>query len=385
MLDGSAESAGGGSVSGLLTVDLSALRRNYLWLCERAAQARVAAVVKADAYGLGAQMLVPVLDGAGCRDFFVAHLSEAVALRPHVSAGARLFVLNGLQPGEESAAATLGIIPVLNSLEQLASWAGIGVSLGRKLPGVLQFDTGMSRLGLSEIEAAKLRADRTLSYGVDVCLVMSHLASADEPESDQNLTQLRRMLSVAELYPEAGICFANSGGILLGKAFHGVLVRPGIALYGGAPTLAGVNPMEPVVGLEVAVIQTRVVSAGTRVGYSGTFEAAREMHLATIAAGYADGLPRSLSGVGAAYYAGVRLPIVGRVSMDSMTIDISALPRETLTLGSRVEIIGPHQSLEMLAADAGTIGYEILTSLGKRYSRRYVDALGPKTTSPRSA
>jgi alanine racemase len=128
-----------------------------------------------------------------------------------------------------------------------------------------------------------------------------------------------------------------------------------------------------------------VVSAGTRVGYSGTFEAAREMHLATIAAGYADGLPRSLSGVGAAYYAGVRLPIVGRVSMDSMTIDISALPRETLTLGSRVEIIGPHQSLEMLAADAGTIGYEILTSLGKRYSRRYVDALGPKTTSPRSA
>src|SRR5690606_9050334 len=166
-------------------------------------------------------------------------------------------------------------------------------------------------------------------------------------------------------------CLANSGGIFLGRDYHGVIVRPGIALYGGAPTAGVTNPMEPVVSLDVAVVQTRTVPAGTRVGYSATHATAGPARLATIAAGYADGLPRSLSGRGAAYCDGVRLPIVGRVSMDSITIDIATLPEGRLRLGSLVEIIGPHQSLEELARDAGTISYEILTSLGHRYRREY--------------
>ncbi|ASY69676.1 Alanine racemase [Sinorhizobium fredii CCBAU 83666] len=167
------------------------------------------------------------------------------------------------------------------------------------------------------------------------------------------------------------VCFANSGGVFLGGDYHGVLTRPGIALYGGAPIAGRPNPMEPAVRLDVAVIQTRTVPAGTRVGYGGAHLTSAETRLATIAAGYADGLLRSLSDRGAVFYDGVRLPIVGRVSMDSITVDITTLPEGTLSLGSLVEVLGPHQSLEDVAEAAGTISYEILTSLGRRYERRY--------------
>ena len=188
--------------------------------------------------------------------------------------------------------------------------------------------------------------------------------------SDSN-AKLAEMGRIAEEFPGLDLSFDNSGGIFLGPAYHGRLARPGIALYGGAPTAARENPMEPVVSLDVAVVQTRTVPAGARVGYSGTHVTTGDTRLATIAAGYADGLPRSLSGRGAVYCDGVRLPIVGRVSMDSITIDISALPEGRLTLGSRVEVLGPHQTLEDVARDAGTISYEILTGLGHRYHRQY--------------
>ncbi len=374
----------GESASGYLTIDLGALRRNYFILSDRAAPARVAAVVKADAYGLAAERIAPVLYQAGCRDFFVAHLREALPLRNQLSAEARIFVLNGLQPGAAGIAAERGIVPVLNSFEQLLDWAAHANAACRELPAVLQFDTGMSRLGLSELEISQLLKDRSLLHGVDVLFIMSHLASSDEPDSDQNAAQLQRMVRLSGAFPDSRVCFANSGGVLLDSAFHGALVRPGIALYGGAPSSTLPNPMQPVVRLDVAVIQTRVIPAATRVGYGGSFTAHESMCLATIAAGYADGLPRSLGDRGAAYYAGTRLPIVGRVSMDSMTLDVSALPPATLKLGSLVEIIGPNQTLEMLAADASTISYEILTSLGRRYSRRYVDTVGADLIPPRA-
>ena len=369
------------NASGYLTIDLGALRRNYLLLRERAAPARVAGVVKADAYGLNAQRVVPVLYSAGCREFFVAHFDEALSLKGCLAEDARIFVLNGLLPGDEVIASRKGIVPVLNSLEQVANWAAVAASSNRTLPGIVQFDTGMSRLGLSDPEITQLLADRSLLSGIDVLFVMSHLASADEPENTQNAEQFGRMAKLIAEFPDAPMCFANSGGIFLTNTYHGQLVRPGVALYGAAPSSVGANPMQPVVSLGVAVVQTRTVPAGTRVGYGGTYTAPRDMRLATISAGYADGLPRSLSDNGAAYYNSVRLPIVGRVSMDSMTIDISALPPETLKLGDIVEIIGPHQTLEMLASDAGTISYEILTRLGHRYRRRYVDAT-PGDTSP---
>lgn len=357
--------------SGYLTIDLAALARNYARLAGDVAPARAAAVVKANAYGLGADRVAPRLYAEGCRHFFVAQFVEALRLRPLLADDARIFVLNGLLPGNESACARHGIVPVINSLEQWRQWADAAKAAGRILPGVLQFDTGMSRLGVPPEEREALTALVKAEAGIAVLFVMSHLASADDAESAQNASQLAAMQAVAAAFPQFDLCFANSGGIFLGQPYHGVLARPGIALYGGAPVSGRANPMEPVVSLDVAVVQTRTVQAGARVGYSGTHVVTGETRLATIAAGYADGLPRSLSGRGAVYCDGMRLPIVGRVSMDSITIDISALPQGRLTLGSRVELLGPNQTLEDVARDAGTISYEILTGLGNRYQRIY--------------
>ncbi len=361
--------------SGRLTIDLGALARNYAALAARAAPALTAAVVKANAYGLGAEHVARTLLAAGCRHFFVAQAEEALALRPVLPPAAQVIVLNGLQPGCELAYAGAGIVPVLNSLEQLQRWQTAAQMLGRRLPALLQFDTGMSRLGVSpQDRPAFLRLLHSAAL-VEPLFVMSHLASADEPDSPQNLAQLAEMQAVQRDLPGVPLCFANSGGVLMGGDFRGSLVRPGLALYGGAPQMSEANPMEPVVTLEVAVIQTRTVPAGTRVGYGGTHVTHGVTHLATLAAGYADGLPRCLGGRGAVYCDGVRLPMVGRVSMDSLTVDISALPEGRLGLGDAVEVIGPHQSLEDLARDADTIAYEILTRLGTRYQRRYLPSL----------
>lgn len=361
----------GDTAAGLLTIDLAALCRNYRALEARLAPARAAAVVKADAYGLGVARVAPVLFEAGCRDFFVAHLGEALALKDLLPGEARVFVLNGLQPGAEARGAQAGIVPVLNSLDQAKAWSSLARETGRELPAVLQFDTGMARLGLSPGEARALEADPSLLHGIRLLFLMSHLASADEPDNPQNAEQLAELRRFAARFPDASVCLANSGGIFLGPEYHGVLARPGIALYGGAPTSNAPSPTLPVVRLDVRVIQTREVPAGTRVGYGGSFVTERTARLATIAAGYADGLPHSLSNRGAAYFGGTRLPIVGRVSMDMITLDISELAPAALRPGNLVEIIGPHQTLEQLAADAGTISYEILTRLGRRYARCY--------------
>lgn len=357
--------------TGYLTIDLAALGRNYEKLAAMLDPGRAAAVVKADAYGLGAGGVARAFYDRGCRHFFVAQFVEALKLRPKLRVDAQIFVLNGLQPGNELACADAGIIPVLNSLEQFSAWAGAARALERVLPAVLQFDTGMSRLGVPPQERSALAKSLGDNRNVEVLFIMSHLASADEPDDAQNAEQLSEMRRIADEFAGFDVSFANSGGMFLGDSYHGVLARPGIALYGGALTAGMPNPMEPVVSLDVAVVQTRTVPAGTKVGYGGAHVTQGETRLATIAAGYADGLPRSLSGHGAVYYQGIRLPIVGRVSMDSITVDASALLDGTLTLGSLVEVIGPHQTLEDVARDAGTITYEILTGLGHRYHRQY--------------
>ncbi len=361
-----------GGASGHLTIDLGALRDNYLALAAMAPTSQTAAVVKADAYGLGADIVSQVLFEAGCRNFFVAHIDEALALRLRLSAEARIFVLNGLQPGNETSCAAMAVTPVLNSLEQIAQWAAHAKNLGKTLPAAVQIDTGMCRLGLSPEELEVLASRPQLLDGIDIAFVMSHLACADEPDRLSNAAQLSVMRKAAVAFRDVSVCFSNSGGIFLGNDYHNSLLRPGIALYGGAPSVTRPNPMKPVVRLDVAVIQTRDVPAGSLVGYGGSFEAAGPTRLATIAAGYADGLPRSLSNRGAAWYNGVRLPIAGRVSMDSIILDISALPLGTLTQGSFVQMIGPDQTLEDIAEDAGTIAYEILTGLGRRYRRNYI-------------
>ncbi|WP_333898821.1 alanine racemase [Agrobacterium pusense] len=361
-----------GGASGHLTIDLGALRDNYLALAAMAPASQTAAVVKADAYGLGADMVSQTLFDAGCRHFFVAHIDEALALRLRLPAQARIFVLNGLQPGNEASCAAMAITPVLNSLEQIAQWAAHAKTLGRKLAAAVQIDTGMCRLGLSPEEQETLTSQPQLLDGIDIAFIMSHLACADEPGHACNTAQLSAMRQATIAFPDVPVCFSNSGGIFLGREYHNHMLRPGIALYGGAPSADRPNPMKPVVRLDLAVIQTRTVPAGSLVGYGGSFEASGSTRLATIAAGYADGLPRSLSNRGAAWYDGVRLPIAGRVSMDSIILDISALPEGTLTQGSFVQMIGPEQTLEDIADDAGTIAYEILTGFGRRYRRTYI-------------
>ena len=371
-----------GGASGHLTIDLGALRDNYLTLAGMAPASQTAAVVKADAYGLGADVVSQTLFEAGCRNFFVAHIDEALALRLRLSAEARIFVLNGLQPGNETSCAAMAITPVLNSLEQIAQWSAHARELGKTLTAAVQIDTGMCRLGLSPEELEILSAQPQLLDGIEIAFVMSHLACADEPDHVSNAAQLAVMRKAATAFPETPVCFSNSGGIFLGNDYHNALLRPGIALYGGAPSAAGPNPMKPVVRLDVAVIQTRTVPAGSLVGYGGSFTASVPTRLATIAAGYADGLPRSLSNRGAAWYNGVRLPIAGRISMDSIILDISALPEGALTQGSLVQMIGPDQTLEDIANDAGTIAYEILTGLGRRYRRSYIQpGMSPATAS----
>jgi alanine racemase len=360
-----------------LTVDLGALTANYRRLAARLAPGAVAgAVVKADAYGLGAARVGRALLAAGCEDFFVAHLSEAVALKAAIEPRS-LYVLNGLQPGSEAGCAAAGVTPVLNCIEQAHRWRDLAAARGHAAPAALQVDTGMTRLGLSRKDIEALIRDSAFFTHVPVSLILSHLACADQPERTANREQLAAFTALADKLPSARRSLANSGGAFLDPAFHGDLVRLGIALYGATPDPRGPNPMAPVVRLDARVIQVHEVAAGQGVGYGLTFSRDTGGQVATIGVGYGDGWPRQLGNVGAAFYKGVRLPIAGRISMDSMTLDVSALGPLglSLRLGDEVELLGPNQPIEVVAQEAGTIAYEILTRLGRRYHRRYLDPL----------
>jgi alanine racemase len=356
-----------------LTIDLGALADNYRLLRACLSGGDCAAVVKADAYGLGAAQVAAALWRAGCRQFFVAHLQEGIALRAALPADAEIFVLNGLMPGAETACLDAGLTPVLNSLAQIAGWTDLSRQQGRALPAILQIDSGMARLGLSPAEVDLLAGEPARLGGVALRAVMSHLACADEPAHPANRAQLARFEAQRRRLPPAPASFANSSGIFLGSDYHFDLARPGAALYGVAPVPGAPNPMRAVVRLDVRVIQTREISAGDGVGYGHAFQATKPTRIATLAIGYADGWPRCISRTGLAYVDGRALPIAGRVSMDSLTLDITTLPADMLKPGDFVELLGPHQSIDAVASAAGTIGYEILTSLGGRYRRRYLD------------
>jgi alanine racemase len=356
----------------LLSIDLDAISANWRLLNEMVGQADCAAVVKADAYGLDATRVAPALARAGCRHFFVAHLDEAIALRPHLPGAARLYVLHGAPPGVEAEFLAHDLIPVLNCLSQVDAWSRLGRSEGRDLPALLQVDTGMSRLGLAAAELAAIVADPGRLRGIDLCYLMSHLACAEAQDNPANALQLQNFRAALVVLPQIPGCFANSSGIFLGRDYHFGLVRPGAALYGIAPVAGAANPMRPVIRLQGKVIQTRRIEAGAGVGYSLTWRARQASRIATVAVGYADGYLRSLSGRGIVRVNGVDLPQVGNVSMDTITIDISALPAEALQTGSLVDLIDPSNGIDAVAERAGTIGYEILTALGSRYARRYI-------------
>lgn len=370
-----------GNAGAVLRVDLGALAANYRTIAAQVAPAAVGGVVKADAYGLGAAEVARTLEAQGCRDFFVAHLSEAQALRPVLDRKARFFVLNGLLPGAEAACAAADVIPVLNSLDQLGRWSAQASLLGRRLPAALQVDTGMARLGLSPEDVAQLAAEPQRLRAIDLVLVMSHLACADVPGDPTNAAQTAEFERLSAYFPEVPRALDNSGGSLLERPGHFDLVRPGIALYGAAPQTGRPNPMRPVVSLEARIVQVRSIPAGKGVGYGMTFHAARPSRIATIAVGYADGWPCHLANRGSVFIAGQRVPIAGRVSMDSITLDVTDVPEEHLFPGAPVELIGPHQTVDDVARDAGTISYEILTRLGHRYARVYTPA--PQVAEPK--
>jgi alanine racemase len=354
-----------------LEIDLAAICSNYRLLRERLNGVACGAVVKADAYGLGALPIVTALAQQGCRHFFVAYLDEGLALRPQLPQGTDIIILNGLPRGAERDCAASGLVPVLNSLDQIEAWAGCARELDRRLPAVVQLDSGMARLGLTAREVEEL-ADSRLCDTIDLKLIMTHLACADEPHNPANRAQLATFQALLKYLPAAPVSLANSSGIFLGADFHGDLARPGAALYGINPTPGAANPMRPVVRLSARVIQTRRISAGDAVGYGWSFKAGRAMRLATLSIGYADGCHRVVGNVGRVYAGEIALPVVGRVSMDSMTVDISALSEAALAAGDLVDLVGPCQSIDDFAVAAGTIGYEVLTGLGPRLQRVYV-------------
>jgi len=355
----------------ILTIDVGAIRSNYRLLSGKVGGGRCAAVVKADAYGLGADRVAPALAEEGCDSFFVAHLGEGIALRDILGHSPDIFVLNGLPPGAEDACVAAGLIPVLNSEAQLSGWRGKAGAIGRTLPAAVQVDSGMARLGMPPQEVERIAANPRAFGWIDVKLVMSHFARADEPREASNAAQRQAFEALSRLLPAAPRSLANSPGIFLGPDCHFDLARPGAALYGINPTPDAPNPMSPVVRIEAKVIQTRTVEPGDGIGYGYAARASARMQLATISLGYADGWHRCAAS--AAFFGGVRLPFIGRVSMDSIILDISAFAPDALAPGMLVELIGPNQSVDEVAAQAGTIGYEVLTSLGKRFHRVYTD------------
>ncbi|HFQ15095.1 MAG TPA: alanine racemase [Rhodobacteraceae bacterium] len=362
-----------------LSIDLAALAHNYRDLAARAAPARCGAAVKANAYGIGLEPALRTLAGAGCESFFTATLDEAIAARA-VVASAHIYVLNGLPPGSGGEFVRHDLRPVLGNRDEIAEWSAFArAHAGADVPPVaLHIDTGMNRLGLMAADVAALQASPDWLSGVDVALVMSHLACADEPAHPKNAAQLQAFNRLRALLPAAPASLANSGGIFLGPDYHFDLVRPGIALYGGEAVAGAANPMRPVVRLEARIAQVRRIGAGETVGYGGAYTATGPRRIATIPVGYADGYARALGGTdereGAPVAIGGRMArLAGRVSMDLITVDVTGLPEGDIRRGTWVELIGPHISIDDLARHAHTIGYEILTRLGPRHERVYLN------------
>lgn len=357
----------------ILTIDLDAVVANWRQVKAHFTGGEVAGVVKADAYGTGAARVAPALWAAGCRTFFVALVEEAVAVRDVVPQ-ADIHVLGGCLPGSEKTFSEHRLIPVLNGLDDVERWATHCRAAGAAKAADIHVDTGMSRLGLTPAEMDALTSDPTRLAGIDVRLVMSHLACADESAHPMNRAQLDEFRAARQRFPQGRASFANSAGVFLGRDFHFDIARPGIALYGGEPAPGLPVKLSQVVRLQGKIVQVREIDFPRTVGYGATHRASRKTRIATVAVGYADGYLRSLSSRASASVGGVRVPLVGRVSMDLITLDVTGLPERDAHVGAFAELLGPALPVDEVAAAAGSISYEILTSLGRRYHRTYVGA-----------
>ena len=353
------------SPSARLTVDLDALAANHRTICLQAAGAEVAPVVKADAYGLGLGPVALRLHAEGARSFFVARLAGGEALRALLGPErpATIYVLDGVVPGSVEPLRAAKLTPVLNDLAQVDAWrsrAGEAPS-----PAALHVDTGINRLGLRPEQAGSVAA---AGAGLEIALVMSHLACASDAASATNRRQLERFHEVRRLFPGAKASLANSAGMFLGRDFAFDMVRPGISLYGGGPFETSHPAILPVATLTAPVLQVRAVPAGESVGYGSTFTAERVMTVATVGVGYADGVLRSSSPGGSAFVAGEHRPLIGRVSMDLLAVDVTGL---VVRPGDAVELFGTNLPIDEAAAAAGTMAYELLVRLGPRVTRVY--------------
>ncbi|MFK0163764.1 alanine racemase [Rhizobium sp. NPDC090279] len=364
-----------------LTVDLGALVENWRDLARRSGKARTSAVVKADAYGLGIEDIGETLYAAGARDFFVATVDEGATLRLYAPE-ARIFVLSGIWPGMERRFFENDLVPVIASEEQLTFWMSVLSDYG-DYPCALQVDTGFNRLGLPMEDAIALADDVSRPASFAPVLVMSHLACGDDPANAMNKQQLQAFRKVSIAFEGIEASLANSAGIFLGPDYHFDLTRPGIATYGGEAVPGMANPMRPVATAEARIIQTRSVKAGETVGYGRALQLTRDSRLAVVSAGYADGYMRSQSSGGVplrqtgiagghGFIAGHKVPVAGRITMDLTIFDITDLPENLVRAGDYVELFGNNISVDEAARAAGTIGYEMLTSMGLRHERRYI-------------
>src|SRR3954447_7740899 len=359
---------------GVLTVDLDAIIANWRKLEKTAVPAECSAVIKADAYGCGAEQVARALNKAGCKTFFVATIEEARKVRAAVPEPA-IYVLGGYFQNTGEHYAQINCRPVIGDLNELAEWDVFCRRTGWTGGAAIHIDTGMNRLGLTLAEAQAI-IPRINAGDHGITLVMSHLVSAEQLNSPVNAKQLAAFRGIASEFSGVPAALANSSGVFLGAPFQFDMVRPGAALYGVNPTPEADNPMQPVVDLKARIVQIRNVERGESVGYGGTWTARRPTRLAIIAVGFADGYFRAASsndGTRGAevIVAGKRCPVAGRVSMDLIAIDITDLPPNAARRGHMVTLLGEGITVDELAHHFGTIGYEVLTSLGRRYARIY--------------
>ncbi len=366
---------------GRLTIDLAALQANWRAMREASGDAATAAVVKSDGYGLGIEPVARALQAAGCGTFFVALPDEGRRVREAIGE-AEIFVLAGLTGDNARAYRHAGLAPVLNSSNDVAVWARLAREAETPLPCALHIDTGMNRLGLTPAEADDLAADAAALAALAPTLVMSHLACADEPDHPLNGEQLARFKAAARQFPGVRRSLANSAGVFLGADFHFDLTRPGIALYGGECVVGMPAHTQPVATLEGRILQVREAKRAESVGYGATHVLDRDSRIAVVGVGYGDGYPRAASGSGVPMstagsgavgaIGGHRAPVLGRVSMDLTAFDVTDVPEPVLEKAEWVELIGRTIPVDEAARAAGTIGYELLTHLGRRYVRHYV-------------
>ena len=350
------------NLSGTLTISLSAIQENYKQLQSLCGSTcETAAVVKANAYGLGVSKVTPALYQAGARTYFVATLDEGIEIRELIK-DAKIYTFNGFDSTQAPTYKKHKIAPILNSYEALRQYKDTGGG-----PAILNCDTGMNRLGLTQAEVGRVIDDPSTLETIQLDYVMSHFSSSEEPDNRRNEQQFDRFKSLMPHFRDKKFSLCNSEGIFRSSNYHCDLTRPGIALYGVG------QGMQPVVSLSAPVLQIHSVKQGETAGYNETYTFQNDSNVAVIGAGYADGLPISLSNRGAVYWQGYRLPICGRVSMDLIICDLKDVPENQYPKrGDQCEVIGQNQTTEMLSKDAGIIPYVIFTSLGKRYKRTYI-------------